>query len=61
MSLFFQTPLTENDILIRLPNKETTLDIMVITKILSTKATKSLGDFESQFMFHPACVKAAKE
>lgn len=56
-----KTPLTENDILVRLPNKETTLDIMVITKILSTKATKSLGDFESQFMYHPACVKAAKE
>ncbi|GFW68210.1 hydroperoxide isomerase ALOXE3 [Trichonephila clavipes] len=53
--------LADNDILNRIPNKETTLDIMVITKLLSTRATKSLGDFESQFMFHPACVQAAQE
>ncbi|XP_035228513.1 allene oxide synthase-lipoxygenase protein-like [Stegodyphus dumicola] len=56
-----KTPLTENDILNAIPNKQTTLDIMVITKLLSTRATKSLGDFESQYMFHPTCVQAAKE
>ncbi|GBM48680.1 Hydroperoxide isomerase ALOXE3 [Araneus ventricosus] len=56
-----KSPLPDNDILNRIPNKETTLDIMVITKLLSTRATKSLGDFESQFMFHPACVQAAEE
>ncbi|GIY46113.1 allene oxide synthase-lipoxygenase protein [Caerostris darwini] len=54
-------PLPDGDILNRIPNKETTLDIMVITKLLSTRATKSLGDFESQFMFHPACIQASEE
>lgn len=57
----FKVSMTENDVLNRIPNKQTTLDIMVITKLLSTRATKSLGDFESQFMFHPACVKATEE
>lgn len=56
-----KTPLAENDILCRLPNKEITLDIMVITKLLSTRATKSLGDFESQYMYDPVCTKAAQE
>ncbi|KAG8197556.1 hypothetical protein JTE90_007292 [Oedothorax gibbosus] len=54
-------PLPENDILSRQPNKKTTLDIMVITKLLSTRSTNSLGDFECQFMFHPACVQALQE
>ncbi|XP_042907350.1 allene oxide synthase-lipoxygenase protein isoform X1 [Parasteatoda tepidariorum] len=56
-----KAPMGENDILNCIPNKETTLDIMVITKLLSTKATKSLGDFESQFMYHPTCVQATEE
>ncbi|XP_054721720.1 polyunsaturated fatty acid 5-lipoxygenase-like [Uloborus diversus] len=56
-----KAPVTENDILNKIPTKQTTLDIMTITKILSTKATKSLGDFEIQFMYNPICVKAAEE
>lgn len=53
--------LTENDIIKYLPDKKTTLDIMVITKLLSMKGTKSLGDFEVQYLYDPHSVNAAKE
>lgn len=53
--------LTERDILLHLPNKDVTLDTMVITKLLSSKGTKSLGDFEVQYLFDPVSVQAAKE
>ncbi|ESO93682.1 hypothetical protein LOTGIDRAFT_209217 [Lottia gigantea] len=43
----------ERLILESLPDKPTTLDIMVVTKILSGKGTKSLGDFEVQYVFDP--------
>ncbi|XP_055893478.1 polyunsaturated fatty acid 5-lipoxygenase-like isoform X2 [Biomphalaria glabrata] len=47
---------TERDILNALPDRPTTLDIMIVTKILSSKGTKSIGDFEVQFVFDPkAC------
>lgn len=41
-----QSSLTEADILSTLPDKKTTLDVMTVTKILSDRGTKSLGDFE---------------
>ena len=44
-----------------IPNMEKTLEIMVITKLLSMKGTKSLGDFEMQYLYHPEDVKAAEE
>ncbi|BFZ15082.1 hypothetical protein BsWGS_18122 [Bradybaena similaris] len=44
---------TERDILDCLPDRPTTLDIMIVTKILSAKGTKSLGDFEVQYVFDP--------
>lgn len=47
---------TEKDILASLPDKHTTLESMLITKILSTKGTKSLGDFEVQYIFDPAAL-----
>ncbi|KAG8229784.1 hypothetical protein J437_LFUL005865 [Ladona fulva] len=53
--------LTEEDIIKYLPDKRSTLDIMVITKLLSMKGTKSLGDFEVQYLFDPRSVNAAKE
>ena len=34
-----------------LPDRPTTLDIMIVTKILSSRGTKSLGDFEVQYIF----------
>ena len=45
---------TERDIIDSLPDRPTTLDIMIITKILGTRGTKNLGDFEVQYIFDPA-------
>ena len=44
---------TERTILDSLPDRPTTLDIMIVTKILSAKGTKSIGDFEVQYVFDP--------
>ncbi|XP_047475113.1 allene oxide synthase-lipoxygenase protein-like isoform X1 [Penaeus chinensis] len=52
---------TEEDIMAMLPTKRMTLDIMVITKLLSSRGTKSLGDFEMQYLYDPVGVNAAKE
>ena len=51
------TVTTERDILKCLPDRPTTLDIMIVTKILSAKGTKSIGDFEVQYIFDPAAVE----
>lgn len=34
---------------------------MVITRILSSRGTKSLGDFEVQYLYDPVSVRAAKK
>ncbi|CAB3373467.1 Hypothetical predicted protein [Cloeon dipterum] len=44
-----------------LPDKETTLYIMVITSLLSRKGTQSLGDFEVQYLYDPEAVIIADE
>lgn len=44
-----------------LPDKRMTLDIMVITKLLSGRGTNSLGNFEMQYLYDPVGVKAAEE
>lgn len=54
-------PLTEEDILAALPDKETTLNTMIITKILSQKTGKCLGDFEVKYVYDPAAVQVVKE
>ncbi|XP_076352240.1 allene oxide synthase-lipoxygenase protein-like isoform X2 [Tachypleus tridentatus] len=54
-------PHTLQDVLKVLPDKETSLDIMVITKLLSRLGTKPLGDFEVKYLYHPVCVKAAEK
>ncbi|XP_072174570.1 polyunsaturated fatty acid 5-lipoxygenase-like [Diadema setosum] len=48
-----KTPLTADDLIDQLPDKQETLEVMTVTKILSTRATKSLGDFETCYMFDP--------
>lgn len=58
---FAQRPLTEDDIVALLPSKQVTLDSMIITKLLSSKGTNSLGDFEVQYMYEPFAVNAAHE
>ncbi|MCL4139875.1 UNVERIFIED_CONTAM: hypothetical protein GTU68_035281 [Idotea baltica] len=52
---------TEAEILELLPDMETTLSTMVITKLLSSRGTNSLGDFEMQYLYHPTDVQAAEE
>ena len=52
---------TESDILDLLPNKRKTLDIMVITKLLSSPGTNKLGDFEMQYLYDPVDVQAADD
>lgn len=56
-----QTPLEESNVLNMLPDKPTTLDMMIVTKILSQRGTKSLGDFEVQYIFEPEARKIVDE
>ena len=52
---------TELDIVKQLPNRETTLSIMVVTKILSDRGTNGLGDFEVQYQYRPKAVAAVEK
>lgn len=56
-----QSQRTEEDVLRALPDKPTTLDVMVVTKILSSRGTRSLGDFEVQYIFEPEARKVVDE
>lgn len=56
-----QSSLSEADILSTLPDKKTTLDVMTVTKILSDRGTKSLGDFEVQYIFDPDAKRIVQE
>ena len=57
----FQTPLTEDYIVKSLPNKKSTLPVIVMTKLFSEKATKSLADFEVQYAYDPITLAALKQ
>lgn len=57
----FQLPRTEEDIVAVLPDKSTTLEIMSITKLFSTRPEKSLGEWEFQSQYDPFALKAEKE
>ncbi|KAL9968315.1 hypothetical protein ACROYT_G026674 [Oculina patagonica] len=50
-------PLTEKDIVDSLPLKDRTLDLILVTKILSERATNALGYFEVQYMYDPRGTK----
>ena len=56
--IIFQTVLSAKDIVSQLPSKDTTLSIMVVTKILSDRGTNSLGNFEVQYMHDPIGITA---
>ncbi|XP_041478568.1 polyunsaturated fatty acid 5-lipoxygenase-like [Lytechinus variegatus] len=49
---------TENDVLETLPPKDWTIRAMVMSRILSRRDTKALGDFEVQYMYDPIGKKA---
>ncbi|XP_071945339.1 polyunsaturated fatty acid 5-lipoxygenase-like [Antedon mediterranea] len=52
---------TEEDVLKSLPDKEKTLSIMVVTKLLSDRGTNPLGDFEIHYQYDPIGTKAVKQ
>ncbi|XP_071948707.1 allene oxide synthase-lipoxygenase protein-like [Antedon mediterranea] len=54
-------PKTEEDVLKSLPDKEQTLSVMVVTKLLSDKGTNSLGHFEVNYQYDPIGTKAVKK
>ena len=54
-------PRSEEDVVNALPSKSITLDTMVVTKLLSMKGTKSIGEWESQYQYDPSALKAEKE
>ncbi|XP_052793622.1 polyunsaturated fatty acid 5-lipoxygenase-like isoform X5 [Mya arenaria] len=56
-----KTPIEESELVSMLPDKPTTLDMMTVTKILSSRGTKSLGDFEVQYIFEPEARKIVDE
>ena len=56
-----KAPLTEKDLVDSLPDKPTTLSTMIITKILSQRGTKPLGDFEVNYIFDPKGLEVVKE
>ncbi|XP_071838412.1 polyunsaturated fatty acid 5-lipoxygenase-like [Apostichopus japonicus] len=53
-----KVPRTEDDIHNALPSKETTIDILTFSRILSTRETNSLGNFEVKYLFDPASESA---
>lgn len=59
--IYVQNPLKEEDIVKSLIDKSTTLDTMVITRILSERSTNALGDFEVTYTYDPAAVKIVEE
>ena len=50
--------LTEADVMAVLPSHFKTAEIMLLTSILSTRDTDSLGHFEVQFGYDEIAVKA---
>ena len=56
--LLLQSPLTEGDIIAHLPDKRTTMDIMLVTRLLSERGTNALGDFEIPYSYDPLTMAA---
>ena len=55
-----KSALTEMDIINTLPSKKSSLETLLITRLLSEKGTKSLGEFEVQYVFDEIGTKALK-
>ena len=53
-----QNPVSEMEIIKRLPDKETVLFGMKLTKILSTRASNPLGDWDIRFQYDRDAVAA---
>jgi len=55
-----KSEITLQDVIECLPDKSTTLSIMVVTNILSEKSTQGLGDFEIKYLYQPRLAEAVK-
>jgi len=55
-----KSKITIEDVIACLPDKSTTLSIMVVTRILSEKSTQGLGDFEINYLYQPRLAEAVK-
>jgi arachidonate 5-lipoxygenase len=51
---------THKDLVDALPSRKMTLDTITVTTILSRKGTKSLGDFEVQYLYDPVSLQAGQ-
>ncbi|KAI8492300.1 Arachidonate 5-lipoxygenase [Branchiostoma belcheri] len=56
-----KAPRTEQDIIDQLPDKSKTLEMMVITRMLSDRSTNGLGSFEVEYMYDPVGTQAVAE
>ncbi|XP_069130261.1 polyunsaturated fatty acid 5-lipoxygenase-like [Argopecten irradians] len=56
-----KTPLSESSVLASLPEKQTTLDMMIVTYILSERSTNCLGNFEVQYVYDPQALAIVDE
>uniref|UniRef100_A0A8W8HT92 Allene oxide synthase-lipoxygenase protein n=1 Tax=Magallana gigas TaxID=29159 RepID=A0A8W8HT92_MAGGI len=56
-----KSPLTEEDIVKCVVDRETTIEVMSLAVILSEKIKNALGDFEVNYTYDPAAVKIVEE
>uniref|UniRef100_K1QA46 Uncharacterized protein n=1 Tax=Magallana gigas TaxID=29159 RepID=K1QA46_MAGGI len=55
------SPLTEEDIVKCVVDRETTIEVISLAVILSEKIRNALGDFEVNYTYDPAAVKIVEE
>ena len=60
MYFFSQDALTEDSIVKFMPDKSTTLDVLIVAKLLSERETFELGNFEVQYAYDPQYLSALK-
>ena len=60
MYFFSQDALTEDSIVKFMPDKRTTLDMLIVAKVLSERETFELGNFEVQYAYDPQYLSALK-
>ena len=58
--LRLQVPRLEEEVVQSLPDKVTTLDTMVITRLLSAPASKTIGESEFQYLFEQPAIMLEK-
>ena len=60
MYFFSQDALTEDSIVKFMPDKSTTLDMLIVAKVLSERETFELGNYEVQYAYDPQYLSALK-